>query len=413
MKYCPKRNNNSNNNFISNKVKSSISKQIINENNKKQNKEKSKEKSNKKQSKNKNKNTNIKKKLQFWKKLEFPISQFSGKIINNYKDAKLPKFLDKEDIDIILKLISKESKNFSPVKTNTKMIIIFMLLCLSSITFGIIFLFQKKTTLGIGLILVCFILCFIYIHIIRKSIINKYKQCHRDLFYLTDYINRKYLGDLGYYLLIDYNFKFIGIYIIPNYIREILKFRDHNIELKKHLEGETLNHLHKREIDKSSDNINNFYKNKYKTIFNSNINYFTFGYNNNILNNFNNNNINNNNNNDITIDNDYNSNNNKNKVKFNNFFDKENNNKDIIEKEDIIIDIPLNKRKINNDNKKTFTKIDELINKSLYKRDNKNSNNNNKYKEMNSHANDRSIDKFKDYLENKFNGLGILNDKKK
>ena len=223
-------------------------------------------------------------------------------------------------------------------------------------------------------------------HRIRKSINNKYKKCHRDLFYLTDYINRKYLGDLGYYLLVDFNFKFIGIYIIPNYIRQVLKFRDKNIELKKKLEGETINHLHKKEdinkFDKSNYYINNtFYNNNIKTIFNSHINYFTFDYN---INNKFNKNINMDNPNfKNDIGNDYNisNNTNNNQIKYNNFFNnvEENNNNNNIKIGDIIIDVPLNKKKIN--------------------------------KTINSEINNRSIDKFKDYIENKYNGLGILNDK--
>ena len=113
------------------------------------------EKSIKKESESKNKKTNAKlsktiqknkKPLPTWKKLEFPISQLTGKIQKNYKNMKIPKFLDKEDIDIILTLISKESKNFSPVKANTKLTFIFIFLILSSFSFGLLFLIQKKNS---------------------------------------------------------------------------------------------------------------------------------------------------------------------------------------------------------------------------------------------------------------------------
>ena len=243
----PKNQTNSNqkdfNNYTSQQKTKTNSSKKPNEKSKKSETNTKKNKSNKKIiSKNK-----IKKRLPIWKKLEFPISQLTGKIQKNYKKVKLPKYLDKDDIDIILKLISKESKNFSPVKSNTKLTFIFMLLIISSFAFGITYLFKKKYFLGIILIIVFLILCFIYVHIIRKSIRNEYKKCHQDLFYLTDYINRKFLCDIGYYLLIDYNFKFIGIYTLTNYIREILKYRDHNIELKKKLEGDTIDHLHKKE----------------------------------------------------------------------------------------------------------------------------------------------------------------------
>ena len=423
-------------------------------NNKTNSTKKQSDKSSKKEknTKTKKSNTNLSKKSQkikkplppTWKKLEFRISQLTGKIKKNYKKIKIPKYLDKEDIEIILKLISKESKNFSPVKSNTKLTFIFIFLSLASFVFGVFFIFKKKIILGIVLIIVCFFLCFIYIHVIRKSINNKYKKCHQDLFYLTDYINRKYLCDLGYYLLIDYNFKFVGIYTITNYIKEILKFRDHNIELKKQLEGGTINHLYKKprnKLDKSNSYLNNtFYNNNYyKNIFNTHLHYYTFGYNYNNIYNFTfNKNLNNNSNlnNDITYDEGCIDNNNnaiKDKVKFNNFFQNNDNdnekkkdndnisNDDKIKNDDIIIDIPINRRKIRNDtsmSKKEIKSGIDMLNKIEDKKDCKEFSKNKKeyekyygnhYEEMNSQVNNRSIDKFKDYIENKYNGLGMLN----
>ena len=423
------------------KTKTNSSKKV----NEKSNKSETITKKNKSIKKIISKNKINKKRLPIWKKLEFPISQLTGKIQKNYKKVKFPKYLDKDDIDIILKLISKESKNFAPVKSSTKLTFIFLLLIISSFAFGITFLIKKKTFFGIVFIIICLILSFIYIHIIRKSIKNKYKKCHQDLFYLTDYINRKFLCDIGYYLLIDYNFKFIGIYTLTNYIREILKYRDHNIELKKKLEGDTIDHLHKKErkrinnFDKSNSYINNtFYNNNYKNIFNTNINQFTFGlgfgynYNNNfkIFNTFNNNynnNINNNinnSNNDITFDDgNIESNAIQDQVKYNNYFKNKENNIGS-KNEDIKIDIPLKRRKIVKDNENEIKNENPILNKSLSKKDKKNSKyngyDNDNYgkfykknnEEMNSQINNRSIDKFRDYIENKYNGLGMLNNYK-
>ncbi len=80
-----------------------------------------------------------KKSLLSWKKLEFPISQFSGKIQKNYKKIIFPKNLNQEDIDIILNVIYKKSKKFSPVKANTRMTFFFIFLSLSSFSFGLSF----------------------------------------------------------------------------------------------------------------------------------------------------------------------------------------------------------------------------------------------------------------------------------
>ena len=180
---------NFNNAILQQKTKTNSSKKP----NEKSKKSETIEKNNKSIKKIISKNKINKNRLPVWKKLEFPISQLTGKIQKNYKKVKFPKYLDKDDLDIILKLISKESKNFSPVKNNTKLTFIFLFLIISSFAFGIGYLIIKKTFLGIVFIIICLILSFIYIHIIRKSIKNKYKNCHQDLFYLTDYINRKFL----------------------------------------------------------------------------------------------------------------------------------------------------------------------------------------------------------------------------
>ena len=76
----------------------------------------------------------------------------------------------------------------------------------------------------------------------RKSIDKSYRKCHRKLFGLTDNINRKFLGKLGYYLLIDFMrspemFKNITlsslIFIQDNNIgREEIKYKEYEVESK-------------------------------------------------------------------------------------------------------------------------------------------------------------------------------------
>jgi hypothetical protein len=358
--------------------------------------------------------------------MEFKISQFSGKIIKNYNKINFPKNLNQDDIDIILKLITKKSQKFAPVRNNTRLTFIFIFLCLLSFVFGIFFIFRKMVLIGVVLIIIFLLLGFIYLHKIKKSIDNNYKKCHRNLFYLTDYINRKYLGNLGYYLLIDYKFRSIGIYLIPYHIWRILQLRDQNIELKKKLPGDTINHLHKREsYDKSNNNsiyrnntFYNSYNNNYYPIFNINAKYFSFAYN------FNNKENNDNANADeVTFEEDENGNNGntivRNNIQYFNYIRKEENKNNIISEnnKDTIININIKKRKILSDfkneiknrliNKKSkFSKIESTVSgngESYIKM------NDTKYEEMNSHINNRSIDKFNGY---NFNGLKIINKNK-
>ena len=400
-----------------NKTKSTNSKS------KKSKNSKSKKKNNKKQKKSKlkeNKRINH----NYWKKLEFKISQISGKIIKNYKKIKFPQNLNQEDIDIILNLLSKKSKKFAPVRSNTQLTFIFILLCFSSLGFGIFFLTKNKVLIGIILIIIFLFLGIIYLYKIRKSIDAKYKKCHQDIFYLTDYINRRFLAHLGYYLLIDYNFKSIGIYLIPFHIWNLLQFRDKMIDLKKNFIGGTIDQMHRRESYKKNDNEKNnqLYNNTYNKLFRSNTNYFGFGYN--YINKFNlrqkyninDYNINNENNNEATFDEGDKDidNTTKDNIKFNNFFKKEetHESKDNKNNKDIYIDVNLKsikdlseyqkemKIKLDTDNiltKRETKKNKELIDEKC---------NENKYEELNSQINSRSIDKLNDF---RFNGLGLIN----
>ena len=380
----------------------------------------SKSKSKKSTSKGNKKNNKNKKSVTYWKKMEFKISQFSGKIIKNYNKINFPKNLSQDDIDIILKLITKKSKKFAPVRNNTRLTFIFIFLCLLSFVFGIFFIFRKMVLIGVVLIILFLLLGFIYLHKIKKSIDNNYKKCHRNLFYLTDYINRKFLGNLGYYLLIDYQFRSIGIYLIPYHIWRILQLRDQNIELKKNLAGDTINHLHKRESYDKSNNIykirnNTFFNNNYYPVFNINPKYFSFA------DNYNNNMNNDNSNTDeVTVDEGENGNTIvRNNIQYNNYSKKEETNKIFTSenKEDTIINLNIKKRKIISefkneiknrlmDKENRFTKNESEVSGNGEKNTKMNDT---KYEEMNSQINNRSIDKFNVY---KFNGLGIINKNK-
>ena len=167
--------------------------------------------------------------------IEFPISQITGKIkVKKNKKYNLPN-ISSEDIIFIMKLISKESHNFSPVKSRFNKTLFFTIICLLSLTLGIVFFHKKKVHFGIIFLFIFIIFGFIYLHKVRKSINNEYKKCQRKLFRISDHINRKLLGKLGYYLLIDCNFRFVGIYVIPGYIKSILELREHNMVIKKKL----------------------------------------------------------------------------------------------------------------------------------------------------------------------------------
>jgi hypothetical protein len=339
-------------------------------------------------------NKKPKNKISRFQTLVFPISQINGKIKFNKKKSYNLINIPSKDVIFIIKLILKESHNFSPVKSRFKKTLIFTILCLLSLFLGIFFFYKKIIHVGFICIALFILFGFIYLHKIRKSINDGYKKLQKKLFQLTDNINRKFLAKFGYYLLIDSSFRFIGIYIIPGSVRSILLLRDHNIEIKKNLEGGTIDQMGKNENyvehPKYEDFRNNFLFRDIKdfTLRNYNNNY--------------------NKKNDAIFKGNEHLNNKtlkNNKIKFNNFFKE--NKKDLIDKDDTI-DISLsNKDKIRLEYasrmKYKIKKNDSLDDSENDVEYYKNNNDQNVSK-----INNRSIDKFKSYFGNSYNGIDLI-----
>ena len=370
-------------------------------NNQVQDKKEKKEEKNKKQNNKVKKEQKSKFKKSRFQKLVFPISQITGKIKFNKKKKYNLVNISTEEINYIIKLISKESHNFSPVKSKFKKNIFFTILIILCLSLAIYFFDKKKIHFGIIFIILFIIFGFIYLHKIRVSINNNYKKCHRKLFKLTDNINRKILGKLGYYLLIDTSFRFIGIYVIPGYIRSILELREHNIEIKKNLEGRTIDQMGKKEDYVEHPKYHDFMNNM-----------LLRGIKNNTLRNYGFYNNYNYHNNDIILkeeENMYNKTLKNDKIKFNNFFKSNSNNSDLIDKDDTI-DINLTAKekirleyakKVRLEKRKSDSFEDSENLPDFYA-------NNFQSKKDISKINNRSIDKFQSYFGN-YNGIECLN----
>ena len=346
---------------------------------------------NKNKKNNSNKNPKIKKGR--FQKLVFPISQITGKIKLSKKANYNLYNISTEDINFLIKLILKETHNFSPVKSKFQKNLIFTILFLISFILSIFYFYKKKIYLGIIFILIFIFLGFIYLHSVRKTINKNYKKCQQKLFSLTDYINRKLLSKLGYYLLVDSSFRFIGIYVIPGSVRSILSLRDHNIEVKKNLEGGTIDTMKKKENYEEHPKYDDFMKNMLlkdiKDFTERNNNY--------------------NKKNDIIKKENVNMNNRtlkNNKIKFNNFFKGKSNN-DLIDQDNTVEISLTNKERIRLEyaqkikyKKKKDDSFDESENYPDYIPNN--------YEVNNSKINNKSIDKFKSYFGNSFNGIELI-----
>ena len=345
--------------------------------------------------KNKKNNSNINPKIKKgrFQKLVFPISQITGKIKLSKKANYNLYNISTEDINFLIKLILKETHNFSPVKSKFQKNLIFTILFLISFILSIFYFYKKKVYLGIIFILIFIFLGFIYLHSVRKTINKNYKKCQQKLFSLTDYINRKLLSKLGYYLLVDSSFRFIGIYVIPGSVRSILSLRDHNIEVKKNLEGGTIDTMKKKENYEEHPKYDDFMKNMLlkdiKDFTERNNNY--------------------NKKNDIIKKENVNMNNRtlkNNKIKFNNFFKGKSNN-DLIDQDNTVEISLTNKERIRLEyaqkikyKKKKDDSFDESENYPDYIPNN--------YEVNNSKINNKSIDKFKSYFGNSFNGIELI-----
>ena len=346
---------------------------------------------NKNKKNNSNKNPKIKKGR--FQKLVFPISQITGKIKLSKKANYNLYNISTEDINFLIKLILKETHNFSPIKSKFQKNLIFTILFLISFILSIFYFYKKKVYLGIIFILIFIFLGFIYLHSVRKTINKNYKKCQQKLFSLTDYINRKLLSKLGYYLLVDSSFRFIGIYVIPGSVRSILSLRDHNIEVKKNLEGGTIDTMKKKENYEEHPKYDDFMKNMLlkdiKDFTERNNNY--------------------NKKNDIIKKENVNMNNRtlkNNKIKFNNFFKGKSNN-DLIDQDNTVEISLTNKERIRLEyaqkikyKKKKDDSFDESENYPDYIPNN--------YEVNNSKINNKSIDKFKSYFGNSFNGIELI-----
>ena len=355
--------------------------------------EKVAEEKNKKSENNSKSNKEPKIKKGRFQKLVFPISQITGKIKLSKKANYNLYNISTEDINFLIKLILKETHNFSPVKSKFQKNLIFTILFLISFILSIFYFYKKKVYLGIIFILIFIFLGFIYLHSVRKTINKNYKKCQQKLFSLTDYINRKLLSKLGYYLLVDSSFRFIGIYVIPGSVRSILSLRDHNIEVKKNLEGGTIDTMKKKENNEEHPKYDDFMKNMLlkdiKDFTERNNNY--------------------NKKNDIIKKENVNMNNRtlkNNKIKFNNFFKGKSNN-DLIDQDNTVEISLTNKERIRLEyaqkikyKKKKDDSFDESENYPDYIPNN--------YEVNNSKINNKSIDKFKSYFGNSFNGIELI-----
>lgn len=163
-----------------------------------------------------------------WRRIIFPISQCNGKILlKNFKESSLDKKTTIKDLHIAFSLLEKSTYKFQ--NQRRCFIIKVCIICLSLLLFLLslaFFLIMKKILAGVGLVILSCIFISIYIFCVT----NKYKlQIKADLkkiYPVLKEINMRLFVDNSLYLMINPDFNFFSLYIIPPFIQVNFKINN-------------------------------------------------------------------------------------------------------------------------------------------------------------------------------------------
>ena len=164
-----------------------------------------------------------------WRRIIFPISQCNGKILlKNFKESSLDKKTTIQDLHIAFSLLERSTYKFR--NQRRCFIIKVCTICLSLFLFLLslaFFLIVKKILAGVSLIILSCIFITIYIFCIT----NKYKlQIKADLkkiYPVLKEINTRLFVDNSLYLMINPDFNFFSLYIIPPFIQVNFKINNY------------------------------------------------------------------------------------------------------------------------------------------------------------------------------------------
>ena len=160
------------------------------------------------------------KKQHEWKRVLFYIPSLKKKINRKFDPKILYNKLDFDDVDIILTLLEKETSKFHWKRLFTKVKIFFLILIISFVILSILYTFYfKKLFIAFIHFFIALLLSFQYFFCVLNFFRKKYVREHKKLYPLIFNINRKLLNNKGLYLMINPNFSYINIYLVPTFIQ--------------------------------------------------------------------------------------------------------------------------------------------------------------------------------------------------
>ncbi len=160
------------------------------------------------------------KKQHEWKRVLFYIPSLKKSIKRQFDATILYNKLDFDDVDIILTLLEKETSKFRWKRLFIKVKIFFLIVILTFVFLSFLYTFYyKKLFIALINFIIALLLSFQYFFCVLNFFRKKYVREHKKLYPLIFNINRKLLNNKGLYLMINPNFSYINIYLVPAFIQ--------------------------------------------------------------------------------------------------------------------------------------------------------------------------------------------------
>ena len=155
-----------------------------------------------------------------WRRVLFYIPSLKKRIKREFDPKILYNKLDFDDVDIILTLLEKETSKFRWKRLFIKVKIFFLIVILTFVFLSFLYTFYyKKLFIALINFIIALLLSFQYFFCVLNFFRKKYVKVHKKIYPLILNINRKLLNNKGLYLMINPNFSYINIYLVPAFIQ--------------------------------------------------------------------------------------------------------------------------------------------------------------------------------------------------
>ena len=156
----------------------------------------------------------------FWNRCEFYISHCEGKIKTKFDINKLFNKLEKDDVEIIMWLLEKDTNRFFIIRLFFKIKVFFLILLIIFIFLVLFyFLYYKNVVVGLTLSILSLLIFSFYLFIVNPFYKKRLKIMFKKVYPLLDCVNRKLFQKKGLYLTINHDFTYIEIYLIPDSVK--------------------------------------------------------------------------------------------------------------------------------------------------------------------------------------------------